>query len=178
MVKSTITPFLEHGLVNNEHRGRSLSMAEPSFLPHSSRTSVLSTVVFPYLRRLDIGDDMQTHQKKPLITLKLSSPSFLDSVVNDTLTRHPLYVIKTVGTSTTISRSDPWEGVTKTADIKWPKLIPTKGKGKDSVGVLVQMSGGRWKGAENLLKPSSLSRYVIKFNDLIILVFILVLQLQ
>jgi hypothetical protein len=104
-------------------------------------------------------DDMPTHHKSVLVTLKLSSTSFLDSVVKDDASRNPLYVIRTTGTSTSVLRSDPWDGLTKTAEIKWPKVIPTKGKTKETLGVLVQMSDGRWQTGDTILKPGTLLRY-------------------
>ncbi|EGO00174.1 hypothetical protein SERLA73DRAFT_160158 [Serpula lacrymans var. lacrymans S7.3] len=90
--------------------------------------------IFPYLHRLDIGDDMYPRrQKMPLLTLELSSLSFLDSVAIDDVTGKPLYAVETVGSSTTIWRSDPWDGMTKAADIRWPKELHIKGKGKENV---------------------------------------------
>lgn len=165
MVKATITPFfLDPGAP--AERGRSHSAPSTSLSSSCPRAapSALSSVVFPYIRRLDISDDMFARpQKNPLLTLKLSSILFLDSVVNDDLTRHPLYTIKTVGTSTVITRSDPWEGVSKTAEIKWPRTPPVKGKGKESDGILVHMAGDRWKSSEALLKSGSIVQWVIKF---------------
>ncbi|KAF5386250.1 hypothetical protein D9615_002634 [Tricholomella constricta] len=127
----------------------------------SSRTSVLSSVV-PYLRRMD-GDDSPAHHKQPLLTLKLSSSTFLDSFVTDDVTEQPLYTIRTVGITTTIKRADPWDGDTRTAEIKWPKTAPAKGKGI-SDGVLIQMRGLRWKGSETLLKRGSILSGPRKFN--------------
>ncbi|KAF8658236.1 hypothetical protein AX16_002013 [Volvariella volvacea WC 439] len=102
---------------------------------------------------------MTTHTKAPLLALKLSSTSFLDSVVHDDLSRHPLYTITTVNNLTKVIRPDPWEGSYSTAEIKWPKERPTKGKGKgkDTDGVLIQMRGARWKGGEVFLRPGTFS---------------------
>jgi hypothetical protein len=101
---------------------------------------------------------MPGHHKSALVTLKLSSLSFLDSVVKDDASRDPLYVVRTTGTSTSVLRNDPWEGLTKTAEIKWPKVIPTKGKTKETLGVLVQMSDGRWQSADTVLRPGTMLR--------------------
>lgn len=99
--------------------------------------------------------------KTPLLSLKLSSLSFLDSSIYDDHTRHPLYAIKTTGTSTAIKRSDPWGGASqKVAVIKWPKMIPYKTKDRQSLGVLLQMKGDNWREGDNFLKQSSISRYV------------------
>ncbi|KAH8828447.1 hypothetical protein DL96DRAFT_1603303 [Flagelloscypha sp. PMI_526] len=89
--------------------------------------------------RPDVAHEVAT-AKPVFVTLKLSSPSFLDAC-----------------TSTTISRTDPWQGVHKVADIKWPKLVPIKTKASDSNGVLVQIKGGKWLTGEEVLKPSSVS---------------------
>lgn len=135
--------------------GRTIpSKFSSSQLGSTSRVSVLSSVV-PYLRRQDHEDA----QKQPLLTLKLSASSFLDSAVNDDITEQPLYVIRTIGTSTTIKRADPWDGDTKTAEIKWPKNAPAKGKGM-SDEVLIHMRGVRWKGSETLLRRGTILRCV------------------
>ncbi|KAF9467465.1 hypothetical protein BDZ94DRAFT_1040410 [Collybia nuda] len=148
--------------IGSTERPEPSSKLSPPQVVNTSRSSVLSSVV-PYLRRLDIGDDMFGHQKVPLLTLRLSSPSFLDSFVNDDITKDPLYIIKTVGTSTTIRRADPWVGNTKTADIDWPQNAPAKGKGV-SDGILIQMRGARWKGGETLLRRSTMRTGPRKFN--------------
>ncbi|KAH7910596.1 hypothetical protein BJ138DRAFT_1101735 [Hygrophoropsis aurantiaca] len=96
-------------------------------------------------------------QKRPLLVLKLTSLTFLDAVAMDAGSEKPLYAVETVGSSTTIWRSDPWDGFTKTADIRWPKELPFKGKGKENAhGALVQMNGSRWKNVESFLKVGSL----------------------
>jgi hypothetical protein len=96
------------------------------------------------------------------LTLKLSSPSFLDSNVNDGLSDNPLYTIKTGSTSTTVLRYDPWAGNTEIADIRWPQRMPLKGKGKEDLqGVIVQVSGGEAKAVEQFLKFGTLSGCVV-----------------
>ncbi|KAJ7603932.1 hypothetical protein B0H17DRAFT_1232666 [Mycena rosella] len=149
--------------IRSERKGSTRSAdLPPPRAPAPSRVSVLSSVV-PYLRRSD-PDDMSAHHKSALVTLKLSSPSFLDSVVKDDASPHPLYVIRTTGTSTSVLRADPWDALTKTAEIKWPKVIPTKGKTKETLGVLVQMSDGRWQSADTVLKPGTMLSAPPKFT--------------
>ncbi|KAJ6587215.1 hypothetical protein DFH09DRAFT_909742 [Mycena vulgaris] len=143
-------------------RKSSTRLVDPPRPAALSRVSVLASVV-PYLRRSE-SDDMPAHHKSVLVTLKLSSPSFLDSVVKDDASRNPLYVIRTTGTSTSVLRSDPWDGFTKTAEIKWPKVIPTKGKTRETLGVLVQMSDGRWQSGDTILKPGTMLSAPPKFN--------------
>ncbi|KAG6845079.1 hypothetical protein H0H87_000983 [Tephrocybe sp. NHM501043] len=135
----------------SDHPGTSRPSA-PS-VASSSRTSVLASVV-PMLRRH--ADDIQ---KAPLLTLKLSATSFLDTSITDDVTDQPLYIIKTFGPTTTIKRADPWDGDTKTAEIRWSKTVPTKGKNSTD-GVSIQMRGIKWKGSETLLRRGTLTGYV------------------
>ncbi|KAJ7902165.1 hypothetical protein B0H14DRAFT_2428908, partial [Mycena olivaceomarginata] len=148
-----------------ERKSFSSSRAPDLRPPNSARASVFSNVL-PALRRSSdtISDDMPGHHKSALVTLKLSSLSFLDSVVKDDASRDPLYVVRTTGTSTSVLRNDPWEGLTKTAEIKWPKVIPTKGKTKETLGVLVQMSDGRWQSADTVLRPGTMLSAPPKFT--------------
>ncbi|KAG1816154.1 uncharacterized protein BJ212DRAFT_214253 [Suillus subaureus] len=115
------------------------------------------SAIFPYLHRLEIRDDMGSRrQQRPLLVLKLSSPSFLDSVATDLVAETPLYSVETVGSSTTIWRSDPWDASVKIADICWPKDLPLKGKGRDTHGAIIQMGEPRWKDTDSYLKYGSL----------------------
>ena len=101
------------------------------------------------------------HEKFPLLTLKLSSPSFLDALVYDDVTERPLYTVKTSGSFTAIHRADPWDGATKTAEIGWPRHVPDKGKGT-SDDVVIQMRGIRWDGSESFLRRGSSLRSVLQ----------------
>jgi hypothetical protein len=134
-----------------------LPLSGPSKSSAALMSSTTSTSRFSYLRGLD--DISSRRQKKPLLTLKLSSPSFLDSKVHDGLSDNPLYVIETANTCTVVSRYDPWEGSTKTANIRWPKRIPVKSKGKQSMqGVSVQMHGSPESAVDHVLKkPRTIS---------------------
>lgn len=115
------------------------------------------SAIFPYLHRLEIRDDMGSRrQQRPLLVLKLSSPSFLDSVATDLVAETPLYSVETVGSSTTIWRSDPWDASVKIADICWPKDLPLKGKGRDTHGAIIQMGDPRWKDTDSYLKYGGL----------------------
>jgi hypothetical protein len=141
----------------------------PRSLKEVSRAATVSraitSVVPSYLRRDSVPDDL-AHSKSVLVTLKLSSQSFLDSVVSEDASPKPLYVIRTTGTSTSILRADPWNGHTKTAEIKWPKVIPTKGKQRETLGVLVQMTDGRWQPGDAILKPGTMLRSVAPTNHI------------
>ncbi|KAI3609602.1 hypothetical protein WG66_001267 [Moniliophthora roreri] len=159
MTRESVSPF------DDDHRGGSLRRSRShhpfsSYLSEarSSRTSVISSAL-PYLRRLDITDDMSAQSKNPLLTLSLSSPSFLDSKVQDDMSSYALYTIKTEGTVTTISRSDKWGDILKTAVIKWPKHISSKGKGGKGKGteeVELQIRGGRMKSADDFLSSATM----------------------
>ncbi|KAH7888846.1 hypothetical protein F5I97DRAFT_1925404 [Phlebopus sp. FC_14] len=132
----------------------SVSPVSPAAGPSCTKPSN----IFPYLHRLEIVDDMPSRYKKSsLLTLKLSSPSFLDAVAMDLASDRPLYSVETVNSSTTIWRSDPWDGSAKIADIRWPRELPLKGKGRDNThGALVQMNGSRWKETSSFLKDGSI----------------------
>lgn len=139
------------------------STASPSAVAGSSTSN--PSAIFPYLHRLEICDGMASRrQQRPLLVLKLSSPSFLDSVATDVVAETPLYSVETVGSSTTVWRSDPWGASVKIADISWPKDIPLKGKGRDTHAALIQMGGPRWKDTDSYLKYGSLGSSSRKFS--------------
>ncbi len=108
---------------------------------------------------------MRSHQKNCILTLKLSSPSFLDSVIQDDYERLPLYAIKTQGTTTVITRSDPCAGPVETSSIRWP-LMKAKGRGRSWDGVQVRVKGGDWEYGERVLRHGSLLRYAAYFSVL------------
>jgi hypothetical protein len=147
------------------------SLPSPSPLPGPNRapgaadspSSCKASTIFPRLHRLEIADDMAGNQEKPpLLDLKLSSTSFLDAVATDT-EDNPLYAVETVGSSTTVWRSDPWDRSAKIADICWPKDLPLKGKSRDHTRVAtIQMDGLRWRDTTALLKYSGLGRWAIR----------------
>ncbi len=165
MPQENATPLPDASVKDKGQSGSNTGGTQVSGFPRAPlrtppRMSVLAAIKLPYLRRLEIGPTAYTH-KAPLLTLKLSSHSFLDSALKDDLSSRPLYTIQTVGVTTTIIRADPWDGSTKTADIKWPKVLPAKRKGKNVPDyVLVQLKGSRWKGSESFLKPSTSRKYV------------------
>ncbi|KAJ3773003.1 hypothetical protein FB446DRAFT_788190 [Lentinula raphanica] len=126
----------------------------------ANRSSVLSS----YLRRLDLGDNSGLPLKDPLLVLKLSSQSFLDSEVKDNVSRIPVYTIRTNGTQTNVVRSDARGANPFTAEIEWPILDPSKGKGKQLDGVTVQMRNGRRKPADMFLRPGTILSAPRKFK--------------
>ena len=144
-------------------RGRSKSVVDTPIVSSapsltSPRIPVLPMVKFPLgsLRRRDGPNEPPVHTKSPLLTLNLSSRSFLDSSIGDATLRAPLYEIKTVGTSTTVLLNDHSRASVKVATIQWPRLLPTKIAGKDYTdGVQIQFRGTRYLGGETLLKPGT-----------------------
>ncbi|KAF8588678.1 hypothetical protein K439DRAFT_1629475 [Ramaria rubella] len=64
-----------------------------------------------------------------LLTLRLSSPSFLETILtHDT---RPVYSTETNGNTTSLSRCDPYHGLTLIANINWPERSFPKGKGRE-----------------------------------------------
>ena len=145
------------GTLTGAYRALVTSHPGPS-TPSSSKPSN----IFPYLPRLEIGDAMFARNRKPpLLLLNLSSPSFLNAIVTDASAEKTLYSVETVGSSTTVWRSDPWDDPAKVADIRWPKDLPLKGKAKaNTYGARVQMNGSTWKDTSSFLKYGSLGRSV------------------
>jgi len=157
MAKGAASPILsaevcmEAGETSVERRASTVSSPRSFFRQPSLR----------FLRRIDTSDDVVSRNltgKSPLLTLTLSSVSFLSTTAHDGLSQGPLYSMETIGPSTTISRSDPWEGLVTTAEIKWPTRPPPKFKLKESDGILVHLSDGKWRTAADILKASHILR--------------------
>ncbi|KAF8149491.1 hypothetical protein B0H34DRAFT_802474 [Crassisporium funariophilum] len=168
MRKGSTTPSFDVTMKDLVRRARSGSSADQASSIHSSATSprmsILPSVKLSSLRRQQSGD-LPTHQKSPLLTLKLSSPLFLDSAVRGELSSDILYQIKTVGTTTTVARTDLREDFVRTASIKWPRIVPTRTKGKEHTdGVLIQMRGAPWNSGETVLQPGSNDNSARRFN--------------
>jgi len=68
------------------------------------------------------GDKIPTHDKLPLLRLKLSSHSFLDSSLEDDLSATTIYTIKTTQASTAVLRYGNERNPTGIATIKWPTV--------------------------------------------------------
>ncbi|KAI0292690.1 hypothetical protein B0F90DRAFT_1671046 [Multifurca ochricompacta] len=146
-------------------RDKSQLQAGTSFTPSiagrlKSSTSSTSSV----LRRFKSPDSTAPSQptSHPLMVLRLSSPSFLDSVVHDGSSDNPLYVIDTDDNITKVRRSDP-KGFVNVSRVRWPtdsQRSPSR-KTKDLAGVEVVFGKGHWKPADDFLGYSygSLSSY-------------------
>jgi hypothetical protein len=106
------------------------------------------------LRRLIAQDPANSSHPSalPLMTLRLSSPSFLDSVVHDGSSENPLYVIDTDDNITKVRRSDP-KGFVNVSRVRWPTDFHKSSfrKNKGLTGVEVVFGKGHWKPADEFL---------------------------
>ena len=93
----------------------------------------------------------------PIVTLKLTGPSFLDVVAKDSDSKQPVYIMETVRDSTFIYRLDGASNqAVKAATVQWP---PTVTKGRSS-GRSIQMHNGRWHDSEEFLKFGTLTNFL------------------
>ena len=98
-----------------------------------------------------------TAEQPPLLTVKLSGPSFLDTVIRDTVTKDPLYIIETSRDLTHVYRLDASRREAgKAASIQWPQTVSASSKGKGRSGKTVQMSNGSWRDTDEFLKAGPL----------------------
>lgn len=98
-----------------------------------------------------------TAEQPPALTVKLSGPSFLDTVIRDTVTKDPLYIIETTRDLTHVYRLDASRREAgKAASIQWPQTVSASSKGKGRSGKTVQMSNGSWRDTEEFLKAGPL----------------------
>ena len=99
---------------------------------------------------------------RPILILKLSGSSFLDTVIRDDKSKDPIYINETSNEVTTIYRLDhPRDEPIKAATIQWP-VHPVRTKGKS--GRSVQFGGGSWREAEDLLKSGPLGNTACVFR--------------
>ncbi|KAI0249610.1 hypothetical protein BJV78DRAFT_655071 [Lactifluus subvellereus] len=136
-------------------RDKSQYQAGTSFTPSFAgrlKPSVPSTS--SVLRRFKSADSTAPSQpaSHPLMTLRLSSPSFLDSVVHDGSSDNPLYVLDTDDNVTKVRRSDP-KGFINVSRVRWPADIHklSSRKIKDFAGIEVAFGRGSWKPANEFL---------------------------
>ena len=152
-------------------RDKSQFQAGSSFTPSlAGRLKSSSSSTPNVLRRLKVQDPANSSQSPPhpLMTLRLSSPSFLDSVVHDGSSENPLYVIDTDDNVTKVRRSDP-KGFVNVSRVRWPTDFQKSSfrKSKGLNGVEVVFGKGHWKPADEFLGYSygSLSRRVLPFSN-------------
>ncbi|KAI0745877.1 hypothetical protein C8Q76DRAFT_808294 [Earliella scabrosa] len=156
---------------------RSPSQPSPDLSRSSSVRSArqLSSSLLPALRLAGLAPEPdqcvmrssrprdQAPKPKPLLVLKLSSSSFLDTVIRDDKSKDPIYILETANDLTPIYRLDhPRDEPIKAATIQWP-VHPVRTKGKS--GRSVQFGAGSWRDAEDILKSGPLGNTAIrKFN--------------
>ncbi|KAI0339874.1 hypothetical protein BDW22DRAFT_1431357 [Trametopsis cervina] len=176
---SLITPFLLAGKAADTGQD-----ADEPQRPHSSNPSRMSTsAIFPSLRKLETTTTESTPRPSmsglsrsksaagssttvsgssspygtPIVSLKLSGPSFLDVVVKDGVTKEPLYIMETVRSSTFLYRLDGrTHEALKAATVQWPQRVS---KSRNS-GRTVQMHNGRWHDTEEFLKFGTLTNFL------------------
>jgi hypothetical protein len=144
-------------------RDKSQSQAGTSFTPSfAGRLKPPPSSTSSILRRLKSADSAvpSPPASHPLMTLRLSSPSFLDSSVNDGSSDNPLYVIDTADNVTKVRRSDQ-KGFVSVSRVRWPadRQKSAARKNKDLTGVEVVFGKGSWKPANEFL-GNSFSRFV------------------
>jgi hypothetical protein len=120
----------------------------------------------PSLRWWD-GDKAPTHHKSPLLGLKLSSNSFLDSSLQDDLSAATVYTIKTTEASTSVLRYNGNEdNPLEIAAIDWPSAISISEAREDNPP-LVKMKDGSCSKGPVFLRSGSNSKYVNNSHHII-----------
>ncbi|CCL98698.1 uncharacterized protein FIBRA_00702 [Fibroporia radiculosa] len=120
--------------------------------------------MLPPSRARSVSSPRASTNSSPILVLKLSGPSFLDTVIRDTVSKEPLYIIETVQDLTNIYRLDSRLcEAGKAAAVRWPPSTTTSGKGKS--GKSIQLGSGSWREAEDFLKQGALGNLASrKFN--------------
>ena len=133
----------------------------PSLETPHTRSSILPVdhLTMPSFRWWD-GDKIPTHHKSPLLGLKLSSNSFLDSSLEDDLSATTVYTIKTIEASTTVLRYGNEHDPLEIATINWPGAASTIDAREDDNPPLVKMKDCRWIEGPAFLRSGSHPKYV------------------
>ena len=122
-------------------------------------------LVMPSLRWWD-GDKAPTHHKLPLLGLKLSSNSFLDSSIEDDLSAATVYTIKTIEASTSVLRYRNSDNPLEIATINWPSAVSISEAREDNPP-MVKMKDCSWSKGPVFLKSGSNPKYVNNFYHVI-----------
>lgn len=135
--------------------------SNPSLKTPSTRSSIrpVDLLTMPSFRWWD-GDKTPTHHKSPLLGLKLSSNSFLDSSLEDDLSATTVYTIKTTEAYTTVLRYGNENDPLEIAMINWPGAASTIDAREDNNPPLVKMKDCRWSEGPTFLKSGSHPKYV------------------
>ncbi len=159
-------PTVHQQQAHSPLESRSTSQSSPDLSRSSSaRSARVSSSILPALRLAGLAPDRDRDMRssrsrdsapkpKPLLVLKLSGPSFLDTIVRDDKSKDPIYITETSSEVTTLYRLDhPRDEPIKAATIQWP-IHPVRTKGKS--GRSVQFGNGSWREAEDILKSGPL----------------------
>ena len=123
-------------------------------------------VTMPSLRWWD-GDKTPTHHKLPLLGLKLSSNSFLDSTLEDDLSAATVYTIKTTEASTTVLRYGNEGNPLEIATINWPGALFTNEGREDDNPPSIKMKDCCWSEGPVFLRSGSNPKYVVNSYHII-----------
>ena len=96
-----------------------------------------------------------THHKSPLLGLKLTSKSFLNTSLEDDLSATTVYTIKTTEASTSVLRYGNEDSPLEIATINWPGAISTNDTREDDNPPLIKMKDCRWSEGPVFLRPGS-----------------------
>ena len=142
---------------------RPRSEGPPPEQASTSRISLLPSVRFPSRLnplRQDTSSQKAPSDHPPILTLRLSSQSFLDCVITEDDSDAPIYTISTEGASTIVKRVDDGSQ-TECAHIRWPETIPARTSGQEATdGVEIELGSDRLLGGERLLQYGSKPKYV------------------
>ena len=130
----------------------------PLEAPTRSSIHPIGHLAMPSLRWWD-GDKTPTHHKLPLLGLKLSSNSFLDSSLEDDLSATTVYTIKTTEASTTVLRYGNQVNPTKIATINWPGAVSSNEAREEDNPPLVKIRDSHWRKVSLFLRSGSNPRY-------------------
>ncbi|KAI0045976.1 hypothetical protein FA95DRAFT_1607276 [Auriscalpium vulgare] len=136
---------------------RKVTQGGTSFTPSFDGRPKTPSSSFPSLRRFT--SEPSTPTLPPLLSLRLSSPSFLETVVHDGTSENPLYVIDTDDNTTKIRRSDA-RGFVNVARVRWRRDGASSPKDLDGVELAFGTKGSL-RPADEFLAYSNgtISRY-------------------
>ena len=108
-----------------------------------------------------------THHKFPLLGLKLSSKSFLDTSLEDDLSATTVYTVNTTKASTSVLRYGNDDSPLEIATINWPGAVSTIDAREDDIIPLVKMKDCRWSEGPVFLRSGSNPKYVNNYYHII-----------
>ena len=140
-------------VIRRVHPNPPLETTQTRFSIHS-----VGHLTMPSLRWWD--GKTPTHHKSPLLGLKLSSKSFLDTSLEDDLSGTAVYTIKTIQASTAVIRNGNDDNPLEVAKINWPGAISPNEEREDDNFPLIKMKDCRWSEGPVFLRSGSNPKYV------------------